>query len=169
MYRGKLIKPVKARIYTLDTAGTEANGGDFPFGYDPVFKEKVKHEDGTNSRVENAPVDLRCQVRGQIGDYARLNMGGSGHHSEFDLVLIFYRYDLEQAGLIELANGECRLRVNCRLDRILSVYDETLRVYDRPELYCTEVQDRGIGFSSKINLIQLRFAERESTTKEALW
>jgi hypothetical protein len=168
-YRGRLIKPVMARIYLLDTAATQANAGGFPHGYDPIFKEKVKNVDGTNSRVESAPVELRCQVRGQLGDYARLNMGGSGHHSEFNLVLIFYRHDLETAGLIETANGECRLRVNCRVDRLLNLAGNTLRVYDRPQLFCTEVQDRGIGFDANINLLQLKFEERETTTKEALW
>lgn len=168
MYRGRLIKPVKAVLYPLDTAATEANDGGFSSGFDPIFQEPVKNEDGTTSRVEMAPVTLRCQVRGQIGDYDRANFSGSGHHSEFDLVLIFYRQDLEAAGLIGDA-GENRLRVNCRLDSLLRLNGDILRIYNEPTLFCTEDQDRGIGFASNINLIQLRFAERATGTKEALW
>lgn len=169
-YRGRLIKPVLARIYLLDTALTEANDGGFASGYDPIFKEPVKSVDGTTARTEaEEPIDLRCQVRGQIGDYARLNMGGSGHHGEYDVVLIFYRHDLEKSGLIDTSTGESRLRVNCRLDGIYTLTGVMQRKYVDPQLFCTEPQDRGIGFDSRINLVQLRFAERETTTKEALW
>lgn len=168
-YRGRLIKPVLARLYLLDTAATAANAGDFPYGYDPIYKEPVKNEDGTTSRKEEDYIDLRCQVRGQIGDYARLNMGGSGHHAEFDVVLIFFRADLEKKGLIDTASGESVLRVNCRLDSLRFLNGHLMRAYSRPELFCTEVQDRGVGFNNMINLVQLRFNERETTTKEALW
>lgn len=158
-YRGRLIFPFIAVIYRLDTAATETAG------YDPVFRTPKKTYPGNigvsqSTRRELGPVELRCQVEDSRWEQQR--QMASGNAPDTSVVTVFHMKDLELAGLVDLATGDPKIRVNDRLDRIKRVRDGALvQVVRKPQgLYATEVRPSAYGIGRERNLLIVTWDER---------
>lgn len=163
--RGRLIHPVYAQLFPLDTTATAGNdnSGETRSGYNPYFREPVKFADGTNSRSESSPLLLECQVVGQRGPFSQRQSQAGGHSDSTSIELVFHYRAIEALGLVD-ADGKPGIHHEARLGALFRKDQTTLiRTYTEP-LYAAEEEDRGIGFAGQRNLLLVMFRTRDKST-----
>lgn len=166
MTRGRLIFPVYAQLYRLDTAATaaETNGGETASGYNPYFREPVVFATGDNSRTEFAPILLPVQVLGNRSIYGTLTSQAGGKTEAGQLQLVFHMRDLENSGLVD-TNGRVLLNTTDRLGALYKKDQVTLiRQFTNMVMFSRDVHDRGIGLEGNRNLFLCVFNTRDKST-----
>lgn len=156
-YRGRLIFPMLAEIFRLDTVATEAltpppdtHGG--ATGMDKEFRVPVLQESdptdkvGTVGREEKVAIKVPVQVE-QPGEFEQQNQSPAGNIPDSNLVLVFHIQDLEDLSLMG-ADGMPNIRVNSRLARIFDSKNPTRVIWTPtklPGLYLTEIKPDSFG------------------------
>jgi hypothetical protein len=163
--RGRLIFPFVCELGRLDTVLTEAV--DDGAGYDRVFREPVRVDDGTQlgclARQETL-VRFRAQIEPAMFDKMAMRPAGDVRATRF--TIIAHYSELEVAGLVDPITGNAQLHVN---DRFVAIYEANLAgkcVQRFPDmdggLYLREVTPLGFGLGNKRNLLKLLFENRET-------
>ncbi len=171
--RGRLIFVFTAEIAQLDTAGTAADPdmtGPLTSGYDPDFREPVRVPDssarGSHSARKEITVRVPCQVDTKKGDL--LQQLAAGAAPARSLTMLFHFADLERLGLVDVATGEAKIRIN---DRLVAVYDRAGAVLvqawpDPAGMYATSSEPISFGLSGgRRNLLRVVFAPREQGSR----
>lgn len=170
--RGRLINPFLAEIARLDTVATAADPdatGPAVSGYDPDFKETLVFGTAStrvDARKEMTPIRVRCQV--EVGSLEVLQQLAAGNSPNSRVTLVFHFQDLERMGLVDVATGEPRIRINDRLVAIHTLSGQLIQaIRTPPGLYATEVQPQSFGLGLSRNLLLVTFDEREVAARGA--
>lgn len=159
-YRGRLIFPVIARIARVDLATMSDN-------FDPVFHEArpiataTSPQEGAESRIELATIDLRAQVEDEA--WETLRMMKNGDAARLELTIIMHFADLELGGYVDPETGDVIApRVGDRLVGFYREADRTLiQTVPEPGLYCEEAIPRSHGLDGGTrNLLAVTFRDR---------
>jgi hypothetical protein len=128
--RGRLINRATIRLYRLDATASDAVVGG---GYDDDLRCLLPVDDntqlGTSSRVEQAPVDLPCQVGRRA--WGAATPRGSGYEIDYDLEFVLFIPDLEAAGLMD-ANGTPEITNGDRVGALLRIDGTVEETFDNP-------------------------------------
>jgi hypothetical protein len=128
--RGRLINRATIRLYRLDATASDAVVGG---GYDDDLRCLLPVDDntqlGTSSRVEQAPVDLPCQVGRRA--WGAATPRGSGYEIDYDLEFVLFIPDLEAAGLMD-ANGTPEITNGDRVGALLRTDGTVEETFDNP-------------------------------------
>lgn len=167
-YRGRLIFPMKAALFQLDTLETSTDPkGDSTVdaGYDPDFREPIKlpagnnQGPGTTARREKPVLYLPCQVEVPKMDQAMIAAGGT--ISKTSLNLVFHFADIEALGLLD-ARGRPTIRLQDRLGAIYTMSGALQRDFTETEMFATEIQENSYGLSAGVrNLLIVTFDVRD--------
>ena len=164
-YRGRLISPMSAIVAFYDTAATEANGGPFPSGYDPVFREPVKKADGSETR-QFVTHTLDCQLETEGDRFDQLQMRNTGDDGATEVKLVFHFQDLEDNLLVDAA-GRATIVKGSKLLQVFDQLGNEIDDYGERELVVVEAQPRSAGLSGgQRNLLLVTFRERDKGTNE---
>lgn len=167
-YRGRLIWPMLARIARYDTAATAADpdgAGPETTGYDPIFREPRRVDDGSqvgrSAREDMAPIDIPVQV--EDDQWEALRMATAGDDPGTAISLIFHFRDLERLGLVDATTGDALCPR--KGDRLVAIVDSrTLAVVQAipgDGIFCVQAQPRSYGLSGLTrNLLMAMFQER---------
>lgn len=163
---GRLLFPLRAQIARLDTVGTFDAGG-----FDPHMKQPHVSYINPGTAIQQRQVSTQYMdpilVHAQIerGRWMPLAMGSGGDVPDGQLILIVHAREMSKLGLIDPANGECRLKKN---DKLLGLFEKrktpplipTQTIDDVPGMFVEEVEARGEGLAGKRNLFKLTFVGR---------
>ena len=167
--RGRLISPVMAEIYPLDTTATSdiPEGTNYTSGYDEDFREGVlvdRDGDGIGqiNRVEGDPISVPAQL--EVSRFSDLGLFSTGKALRAKIVLVFDRQTLEDMNLID-ENGHPRIRIGYRLGSLSRKDGSLLYRFDEANsLYVTEVRPTSQGFirsGGGVNLVLVEFGTRK--------
>lgn len=161
--RVRLINPIIVWIARLDTAATKAVAG-----YDPDFNEtNVALVNGvrTVARREKELVKIRAQFEDDTMD--RLNMGNTGDAPTAKSGTVLDYTDIRRQGLVDPETGEADFNVG---DRLVAIYNRCggliQQVRTPPGLYAVEVRPMSIGLADRVNLLLIRWNDRELGTQQ---
>ncbi len=167
--RGRLIVPFLAKIARIDTDGSAAapvGHAGYSSGFDDVFKEPMRFEDGTSGRKETAPQFIPCQI--EVTQFDALHETAAGDDPDGSVILVFHFQDLEDANLVDAGTGAALLRKNDRLLAIHRYEDEGLIQSFGDGYFCTEAQPQSFGLSGgERNLLLCTYKTRDSSIKAA--
>jgi hypothetical protein len=129
--RGRLIQRLVCVLRRLDPAATAAVGGG---GYDPLFREAVPVDDGTQlgatSRREEAAIRLQCQLN-RDRKLAADMMTRGGHQKLADLIIVLFMEDLENASMVD-AGGNVQIFPGDRIEKIEDLNGNAKMTFDNP-------------------------------------
>lgn len=161
--RVRLINPFLCEIARLDTVATAAG----PPGYDADFQEPKVYAPGgvrTEGRKEKTLIRVRAQVEDQVFNQLRALAAGNAPEAKIGIV-VDYR-DLKKDGLVT-ASGLPAINVN---DRLVAIYTRSgvlvHQVANPPGLFCVEVRPISYGIGGQLNLVLIRFNERQRSTEK---
>jgi hypothetical protein len=157
--RVRLINPFTAQLRRLDTVATSAAGG-----YDNEFaavNTKTVAGKRVVERVEKPPMFVVCQVEDQT--FKSLRQMDAGNSPEAKMGLVCDRYLLDRDGHIDRESGLVRIQVNDRLERLVDNRGNLVHIVPQVEggLYCVEVRPISYGIGRRLDLILLRFNDRQ--------
>lgn len=169
-YRGRLIFPMLAELFQLDTEATAADpdgAGPLTSGYDTDFREPVALSGPSqaveSARVEKDPIRLPCQV--EPDTFEALNALFSGNAPKSEIALVFHFRDLELKSLVDSTSGEALIKPGDRLGGIFDIKNVLVQtIPEKPGLFVTEAKPIGFGLDMAHphrNLLMVTFNDRE--------
>lgn len=157
--RVRLVFPFLAEILRLDTVATQAAGG-FDADFAAVNTKTVAGQ-RVVERVEKQPLRVRCQIEDEA--FRSLRQMDAGNAPEAKLGVVLDKYLLDRDGLVDRKTGLVCFNVNDRLQAIRDMHGDLVHVVPTVEggLYCVEVRPISYGIGRRLDLILLRFNDRE--------
>ena len=158
--RARLIFPFWVGIAQLDTSLTALGGGqDKEFGETRV---RLTGGQRVSARREKEPILVRAQIEDNVMN--ALHMFNAGNSPEAKIAIVLDYHDLRRRALLNAQTGEPLLNVNDRMDAIYDGRRELVqRIRTPPGLYAIEVRPISFGLGRRLNLLLMRFEDREQS------
>jgi hypothetical protein len=164
--RGRLIFPVLAELYQLDSAATARGPLRDGAGFDADFREPVlvdRDGDGLAEpyRIEGGPILVPAQV--EVMALQEVKMTGAGDAPASKVALVMHFRDLTRMGLVDPFTGASRIGVGTRLGALRDPRGRLIQAFpDRPGLFATESKPMsfGLGPHPTRNLLLVTFEDR---------
>jgi hypothetical protein len=162
--RGRLYEPFLAELYQLDVPATAADPdatGKLHSGMDPDFKQVTSYTDATTKKRTSAirygaAQLVPCQI--EINTFDTLQVMPTGAEAQARVVLVFHYRTLEAMGLIDMATGDCAIKISDKVTSIKNTQGETVHVF-RLGLYVTAVVP-SFGIGTRPDLLLVTFEDR---------
>lgn len=142
MGSGRAIHYHFAEIFQLNTVAIAAYDppGAATTGYDPTFRTPVLVDGGdrigTVKRLEKTAVQVKVTFTDQV--FEALRMSGTGNMPDTKVQMMVMLRDAARVGLVD-DDGNCTIRVNDRVGRLLDRFGRTVLTFDRPNLFVSQV------------------------------
>lgn len=161
-----VLQPSVAVIHRLDVKATRQHdpAGDDASGYDEVLREPITYNDASGNRVDSrrelAEIRVPCQV--EVLSDEKLREMVTGDDSVSNMIFVFHRLHLEQAGLLD-SNRNVVLKKGDRISQIERFGAPTGTVTKKlepPGLYVWEMRSASWGFGPDGHDLELAIMQK---------
>lgn len=168
--RGRLHHKHTAEFAVLDARAIReeetASSPPVASGFDDDFKEVIVFSQAGTKRMSarlERTIYVKCNI--EIDTEDALDQRAAGNSPNSKVVLVIHRKELERHALIDVDSGECKIRVNDRLNAVRDRCGHIVQKIRTPNgLYVTEVKP-SYGIGSLPDLVLMTCEDREQFTR----